>query len=288
SMPLFNLGMSYRETKNSLIELEDIVDLFNIEAEEETGDRSLDNLTSHNIEFKGVSFEYNKEKLLLKNLSFKIEDGQTLGIVGTSGAGKTTISNLLLRFYDCSKGAISIGDININDFKRGDIRKNIAIVPQDTILFNESIFYNIHYGNLNADDKLVYEAIEMAGLSNLINSLPDKEKTTVGERGLKLSGGEKQRVAIARAILKNPKIFIFDEATSALDIHTEKLIQENIRKIYKGKTSLIIAHRLSTIMDADKIIVLDKGQIIEEGSHSELLTKNGIYSKMWQKQLEQQ
>ena len=213
-----------------------------------------------------------------------MKKGKSLAIVGPTGAGKSTISKLLFRFYDPNEGEILINDENIKNFKQDSLRKSIGIVPQDTVLFNDTIYYNISYGNPEASHDEIINAAKIAGIHDFIESIPDKYQTIVGERGLKLSGGEKQRVAIARTVLKNPSIFFFDEATSALDSSTEKDIIENLNNISEGKTTLIIAHRLSTVSKADNIIVIDKGEIVEEGNHPTLLAKKGLYSSMWDKQ----
>ena len=236
------------------------------------------------IEFKNVKFGYDKKRVILKGISFKVPNGKKVAIVGPTGAGKSTISRLLFRFYDPIEGDITINNENLRSINQESLRQKIGVVPQDTVLFNDTIFYNIAYGNPLALKEDIYNAANVAGIHNFIESIPDKYDTLVGERGLKLSGGEKQRVAIARTILKNPSIFFFDEATSALDSSTEKEIQENLKKISKGKTTLIIAHRLSTAADADNIIVLDKGEIIEEGTHEELLKLGKLYLEMWEKQ----
>ncbi len=217
-------------------------------------------------------------------MNFHIPQGHTVAIVGSSGAGKSTLARLLFRFYDVSKGNITIDGTDIRHITQQSLRAITGIVPQDTVLFNDTIYYNIAYGNPNATAADISEAAKKAEIYDFIQNLPDTFNTRVGERGLKLSGGEKQRVAIARTLLKKPIFFIFDEATSALDTKTEKLIQENLLRISKNKTTLIIAHRLSTIVHANTIIVLDKGTIVEQGNHSELMDKNGAYARMWQRQ----
>jgi ATP-binding cassette subfamily B protein len=234
--------------------------------------------------FDNISFGYHPERSIIKNLSFKLSKGKSLAIVGPTGAGKSTISKLLFRFYDPLNGEILINNKNIKDYKQLDLRKMIGIVPQDTVLFNDTIFYNISYGKPNATKDEIINAAKIAGIHDFIESIPDKYNTLVGERGLKLSGGEKQRVAIARTVLKNPSVYFFDEATSALDSSTEKEIIKNLEAISKNKTTLIIAHRLSTVSNADNIIVIDKGEITESGNHGELLKLNGLYAEMWNKQ----
>lgn len=236
------------------------------------------------ITFKDVSFGYKSDRMVLQNVSFEVPAGHKVALVGTSGSGKTTLSRLLFRFYDPLEGQILIDGQDVRTATQESVRQLIGIVPQDTVLFNESIFFNIQYGNLAAPEKDVYRAAKAAKIHDFILSLPEGYNTLVGERGMKLSGGEKQRVAIARTLLKRPKIFLFDEATSSLDTNTEKMIQDNLNEISKGCTTLAIAHRLSTIIDAHKIIVLDNGRIVEEGSHELLLKKKGVYAALWAKQ----
>ena len=249
----------------------------------DSGTRNLKNFDSE-ITFKNISFGYQSDRMIIKNLSFHLAKGKSLAIVGPTGAGKSTISKLLFRFYDPYSGEILINNENIKNFKQNSLRQSIGIVPQDTVLFNDTIYYNISYGNPEASHEEIINAAKIAGIHDFIESIPNKYETIVGERGLKLSGGEKQRIAIARTVLKNPSIYFFDEATSALDSTTEKEIIENLDNISKGKTTLIIAHRLSTVSNADNIIVLDNGKIIEEGNHSTLLSKKGLYAAMWNKQ----
>jgi ATP-binding cassette subfamily B protein len=236
------------------------------------------------IRFDKVSFDYDIRRTIIKNISFTVPNGKKVAIVGPTGAGKSTISRLLFKFYDPKEGGVYINNININKISQESLRKMIGVVPQDTVLFNDTIYYNIAYGNTDASKEEVIIAAKNADIHNFISTLPDGYETIVGERGLKLSGGEKQRVAIARTILKNPKIFFFDEATSALDSSTEKEIQKNLESVSKDKTTLIIAHRLSTAANADNIIVLDKGIIIEQGTHKSLLLEKGKYFEMWGKQ----
>ena len=231
-----------------------------------------------------VCFSYQKERSILKNISFTVNSGQKVAVVGQSGSGKSTLVKLLFRFYDTVQGNITIDNQDIKQVSQKSLRKHIGIVPQDTVLFNDTLFANVQYGNPNASDAQVRKAIEMAHLTEFIASLPKGEQTMVGERGLKLSGGEKQRVAIARTILKDPAILIFDEATSSLDSQSEQAILKAINEVAKNRTSVVIAHRLSTIVDSDNIIVMNQGEIVEQGSHQELLALSGQYSKMWQLQ----
>lgn len=284
-MPLNLLGFAYREVKIALVNLENMLDLIHepCEITDKTGAKEL-NFKAGEITFKDVSFHYNKDRQILKDVTFTLPAGKTVAIVGSSGAGKSTISRLLFRFYDVSQGAILIDGQDIRDVTQESVRKLIGIVPQDTVLFNETIGYNIAYGRPSASQEEIIDAAKSAQIHEFILSLPEGYETKVGERGLKLSGGEKQRVAIARTLLKKPKIFLFDEATSALDTRTEKQIQERLYQLSHNFTTLIIAHRLSTIVDADTIIVLDKGKIIETGHHTELLALKGVYATMWQRQ----
>jgi ATP-binding cassette subfamily B protein len=244
------------------------------------------NVHSGKIEFKNIKFSFGN-RVILKNLNFVVNSGHKVAIVGPTGAGKSTISKLLFRFYDPSSGAITIDNQNIKNVTQSSLRSNIGVVPQDTVLFNDTIKYNISYSKPGASIEEINKAAKLSSIDRFIANLEIGYDTIVGERGLKLSGGEKQRVAIARALLKNPKIFIFDEATSALDSKTEKSIEKSLKKLSNKNTTLVIAHRLSTIIDADKIIVLENGTIAEQGSHKELIKKNGLYAEMWMRQQEQ-
>jgi ATP-binding cassette subfamily B protein len=243
-------------------------------------------VTSGTIRFENVVFAYEPERRILKGISFEVAAGKTVAVVGPSGAGKSTISRLLFRFYDVSGGRILIDGQDIAKVAQTSLRRAIGMVPQDTVLFNDTIRYNIRYGRWEASDSEVEEAASLAQIDRFIRLAPKGYDTEVGERGLKLSGGEKQRVAIARTILKAPPILVLDEATSALDSHTEKEIQDALDRVSQGRTTLVIAHRLSTIVGADEIIVLDQGVIVERGRHAELLARDGLYASMWNRQRE--
>jgi ATP-binding cassette subfamily B protein len=243
-------------------------------------------VTGGMVEFRNVAFAYDARRPILKGVSFVVPPGRTVAIVGSSGAGKSTIARLLFRFYDVTGGAILIDGQDIRSVTQQSVRREIGIVPQDTVLFNDTIYYNIAYGRPEASREEVERAARMANIDGFIRGLPDGYEAMVGERGLKLSGGEKQRVAIARALLKDPPIMLFDEATSALDTATEKEIQANLKTASEGRTTLVIAHRLSTVIDADEILVLADGAIAERGSHIQLLAAGGLFAEMWRKQQE--
>lgn len=281
-MPLHFLGFVYREIKNALADMERMFKILHETREVEDAENATELQTqSARVEFKDVDFSYNPERKILSQVSFVVPAGQTVAVVGASGAGKSTLSRLLFRFYDVSGGAILINGQDIRALTQASLRAAIGIVPQDTVLFNDSIYYNIAYGRPSASREEVLQAAQSAHIHDFIESLPQGYHTTVGERGLKLSGGEKQRVAIARAILKNPAILIFDEATSALDSKSEKAIQDELKNIARNHTTVVIAHRLSTIIDADQILVVDHGKIVERGGHRALLAHNGLYAQMW-------
>jgi ABC-type transport system involved in Fe-S cluster assembly fused permease/ATPase subunit len=284
-IPLNFLGFAYREIKQSLINMSEIFSLKDEEAEvQDTPNARPLEFKKGAIQFDKVSFSYIPERPILKDVSFAIDGGKTVAIVGPSGAGKSTIARLLYRFYEQSSGSILIDGQKVSDCTLESIRKIIGVIPQDTVLFNDTLYYNILYGRPDATYDEVIAASQQAQLHTFITKLPDGYDTQVGERGLKLSGGEKQRVAIARSILKNPKIFIFDEATSALDTHTEKAIQESLKIVSQNRTTFIIAHRLSTVTHADLIVVLEKGKIVEQGTHEELLKLSQVYASLWSKQ----
>jgi ATP-binding cassette, subfamily B, heavy metal transporter len=284
-MPLNFIGSSYREIKQGLIDVEGMFGIMRQNAEIADKPNATDfKAAKGEIKFENVSFAYDVERPILKNISFHVPAGKTVAIVGPSGAGKSTISRLLFRFYDVTAGRVLIDGQNISDVTQASLRKAIGMVPQDTVLFNDTIRYNIRYGRPDATDAEVEAAAKMAQIHNFILSLPKGYDALVGERGLKLSGGEKQRVSIARTILKGPPILILDEATSALDSLTELEIQDALRTVSKNRTTVVIAHRLSTVVDADEIIVLEKGEIAERGTHKALLRKKGLYSEMWNRQ----
>lgn len=284
-MPLNFLGFVYREIKGSLTNIENMFDLLKVETSvfRNADGKKLD-VSQGAIAFENVTFGYAKERTILNNLSLNIKAGSKVAVVGPSGSGKSTLTKLLCRFYDVTNGEIKIDDQPISQLELDSLRKVIAVVPQDTVLFNASIFDNIHYGNLAATKEQVIAASEAANLKTFVESLKKGFDTHVGERGLKLSGGEKQRVAIARALLKDSPIMIFDEATSALDSHNEEAIMRTIKQVARHHTAIMIAHRLSTVTDADHIFYLEQGQLVEEGTHQQLLEKNGHYAALWRSQ----
>ncbi|MCL4158906.1 UNVERIFIED_CONTAM: hypothetical protein GTU68_039876 [Idotea baltica] len=284
-MPLNFLGFVYREMKGSMANIDAMFALLKVEPKIQDVPNAVQlKVTKGEIEFRDVAFSYQPERQILEAVSFSVESRQKLAIVGSSGSGKSTIMKLLFRFYDVEEGQILIDGQNIAEVSQYSLRKHISIVPQDTVLFNTSIFENIHYGDVSASDAEVWKAIRMAYLDDFIEKLPDGASTLVGERGLKLSGGEKQRVAIARAILKKPAIMVFDEATSSLDSQAERHILKAMESVRGNYTSVVIAHRLSTVVDAERIIVLDQGRIVEKGTHKHLLQQGGRYAKLWQLQ----
>ena len=287
SIPLNFIGSIYREVRQGLTDIEAMFDLLDVPQEvRDKAEAKPIVMTEASISFNNVSFAYDPARPILKNVSFRVEQGKTLAIVGPSGAGKSTISRLLFRFFDVQAGSIQVSGQDIRDVTQDSLRHEIGMVPQDTVLFNDTIGYNIRYGRPNATDAEVKKAAELAQISAFIEKLPDGYQSMVGERGLKLSGGEKQRVAIARTLLKAPPILVLDEATSALDTSTEREIQDALDVVSRDRTTILIAHRLSTVVNADEIIVLVNGGIVERGTHTSLLNKNSLYASMWNQQRE--
>ncbi|MGQ0584430.1 MAG: ABCB family ABC transporter ATP-binding protein/permease [Reyranella sp.] len=286
-MPLGILGFAYREIRSALVNMEKMFGLLKVEAEiaDKPGAPALA-VGGGEIVFDHVDFHYEKARPILHDVSFCVPAGKTVAIVGSSGAGKSTVSRILFRFYDVASGTVKIDGQDIREVQQASLRAAIGVVPQDTVLFNDTIYYNIAYGRPEASREEVEQAARLARIHDFIVALPQGYDATVGERGLKLSGGEKQRVAIARTILKNPRILLFDEATSALDTRTEQEIQRSLEEVSRGRTTVVIAHRLSTVINADEIVVLDRGRVVERGRHADLLAQGGLYADMWRRQQE--
>ena len=288
-IPLGFLGIIYRSMKHALADMDLLFKLLdNTPQIKDAEEAKILHVTQADVEFKNIQFAYNEERQILHDVSFKIPSGHKVAVVGPSGAGKSTLARLLFRFYDTNEGEILIDGQNIQTVSQASVRKHIGIVPQDTVLFNESILHNIQYARPGATEGEVRHAAKLANIDGFIEGLPEGYETIVGERGLKLSGGEKQRVAIARVILKNPRILIFDEATSSLDSHSEQIILKSLKAVAEEHTTLVIAHRLSTIVDANNIIVLEQGRIVEQGTHQQLLDKAGLYASLWNMQQDEE
>ena len=284
-VPLNALGFVYREIRQSLVNVERLFGLLGDKpAIEDAPEATALSISAGQVEFRDVHFSYNPERPILKGVSFNIPAGHTVAVVGASGAGKSTLARLLFRFFDINSGSISIDGQDIRHITQDSLRTAIGVVPQDTVLFNDTLYNNLAYGRPSASEAEVHHAAKQAHLEGFINSLPDGYATQVGERGLKLSGGEKQRVAIARVLLKNPPLLILDEATSSLDSISEQAILDALNAVKNQRTTLVIAHRLSTVRDADSILVMNQGEIVEHGSHSELLAKDGYYARLWLQQ----
>ncbi len=287
-VPLNTLGIVYRQITYSLADMDMLVKLLQKDTEiKDASNAQPLKVSAAQIEFDKVSFSYNQDREILRDVSITIPSGHKVAVVGPSGAGKSTIARLLFRFYDVSEGAVRIDGQDVRECTQQSLHENIAVVPQDTVLFNESIYFNIQYAKPGASKEEIEQAAKLANIHDFIEQLPQQYETIVGERGLKLSGGEKQRVAIARAVLKNPRIVIFDEATSSLDSQSESMILNAMQEVTQGVTTLVIAHRLSTIVDADSIYVFDHGRVVESGNHRELLAQQGIYANMWALQQEE-